>query len=258
MPSPKRKKNRGWKWLIAGCSLLMAGMILYNGWLWWRERNASFVRYPAFGIDIPVNYKIHGIDVSHHQDVIDWKSVKAMNVSNIRLGFAFMKATQGVNFKDNLFERNWEKAKAAGMVRGAYHFFMPNRSGREQALYFIKNVQLEKGDLPPVLDIEETYNVSKDVLQREALEWLRLVEQHYGVKPILYTYVNFYEQYLDKRFDAYPLWVAHYLEKRQPRISRNWIIWQHSETGRVNGITERVDFNAFRGDSSDFERLRIR
>jgi lysozyme len=258
MPLPKRKKNRGWKWLIALCCVTMLALLGYNGWLWWQERNARFVRYAAFGIEIPVNYKIHGIDISHHQSVIDWKGVKEMKVNNIRLGFAFMKATQGTNYKDNLFERNWEKAKAAGMVRGAYHFFMPNRSGREQALYFIKNVQLEKGDLPPVLDVEETYNVSNAVLCKEALDWLRIVEQHYGVKPILYTYVNFYEQHLDKRFASYPLWVAHYLEKRQPRISRDWIIWQHSETGRVNGITERVDFNAFKGDSTDFERLRIK
>ena len=44
------------------------------------QRKSHFVRYAQFGIDIPVNYSIHGIDVSKYQNMIDWESVKAMNV----------------------------------------------------------------------------------------------------------------------------------------------------------------------------------
>jgi len=85
-----------------------------------------------------------------------------------------------------------------------------------------------------------------------------MVEAHYGVKPIIYTYVNFYSNYLDGEFDDYPLWVAHYLEKDRPRITRPWLFWQHNERGRVNGILNPVDFNVFNGDSTNFEELLVK
>ena len=75
------------------------------------------------------------------------------------------------------------------------------------------------------------------------------------MKPIIYTNAHFYERNLAGRFDEYPLWVAHYLVKDKPRINRKWHFWQHSETGRVNGINARVDFNVFNGDSTDFREL---
>ena len=111
----------------------------------------DFVRYPGFGIDIPVNYQIHGIDVSRHQDKINWDDVRQMDDSGIKLGFAFIKATEGVQLIDTKFKRNWENAKVAGIPRGAYHFFNPAKNGKLQALHFIEEVRITTGDLPPVL-----------------------------------------------------------------------------------------------------------
>lgn len=221
-------------------------------------KRPRFVRYPAFGIDIPVNFLMHGIDVSHHQDNIEWEAVKAMQVKNIKVGFAFMKATEGLGRVDNTYRRNWFNAKQAGIPRGAYHFFISSKSGKAQAENFIETVNLQKGDLPPVLDIEQTNGASVEDIQQRALDWLNRVEQFYKVKPIIYTNVDFYENFLSGKFDDYPLWVAHYLVPDRPRIQRNWIFWQHNEKGHVNGISANVDFNVFNGDSTDFKKLLIK
>jgi lysozyme len=217
-----------------------------------------FVRYPAFGIPVPVNYSIHGIDVSHHQAVINWADVKEMKDKDIKIGFAFIKATEGLSNVDNAYRRNWFKAKEAKLPRGAYHFFISSKSGKAQAENFIETVTLEKGDMPPVLDIEQTNGASAEDLQQRVKDWLTAVEKQFKVKPIIYTNVDFYKNFLAGRFDDYPLWVAHYLVKDKPRIERNWLFWQHNETGRVNGISAFVDFNVFKGDSADFKKLLIK
>ena len=233
---------------------VIAGLILYKNWL---EGNAKFVRYPAFGIPIPEKYSIHGIDVSRYQETISWESVAEMEIKNVKLGFSFIKATEGIGNIDKHFRRNWKRAKDAGIIRGAYHFFLATKDGRAQAEHFIKRVKLDKGDLPPVVDVEQTYGVPAPVLKSELKEWLLIVKEHYGVKPIIYTNVDFYKRYLGKDFDEYPLWAAHYFEYNEPRINRSWSFWQHSEQGRVNGIISRVDFNVFNGDSIEFRSMLI-
>ncbi len=218
----------------------------------------KFVRYPAFGIDIPVNFMIHGIDVSHHQDNIDWDAVKAMQVEKIKIGFVFIKATEGLGRVDDAFRRNWFNAKQSGIHRGAYHYFIPSKSGKAQAENFIATIQLEKGDLPPVLDIEQTNGASVEDIQQRTKDWLVMIEKQYKVKPIIYTNVDFYESFLAGKFDDYPLWIAHYLVHDKPRIDRQWTFWQHNERGHVNGIDASVDFNVFNGDSTDFTKLLIK
>jgi lysozyme len=240
--------------LLLASILVMLGLFGYE---WWLARRAHFVRYQAFGIDIPANYTIHGIDVSKYQDIIDWESVKEMNVEGIQLQFAFIKATEGNNDRDHYFRRNWRGARDAGVTRGAYHFFISTKSGKTQAENFIKTVELQPGDLPPVLDVEQSYGVPNKKLRQRVKEWMETVKAYYGVTPILYTNVDFYEQVLKSEFDEYPLWVAHYLQKEKPRIYRNWHFWQYSEQGRVNGIFHKVDFNAFIGDSTEFRNLLI-
>jgi lysozyme len=251
----KKRTDTVWRILIVCISasiVLMLGLWLYD---WWMSRKAEYVRYDEFGIDIPTNYSVHGIDVSKYQHVIDWESVKAMNVDNVRLSFAFIKATEGNINEDRYFARNWKKARDANMTRGAYHFFLATKSGKTQAENFISSVTLEPGDLPPVLDIEQTYGVPAVKLRQRVREWLTTVEHFYGVKPIIYTNVDFYRLYLDQEFDDYPLWVAHYINKGKPRIYRDWHFWQYSEAGRVNGILSKVDFNVFNGDSVAFRKL---
>lgn len=256
MPSRKNKlPNKILLALLFVASLGLGGYFLY---FWWMEKQAGFAHYPGFGISLPIDYEIHGIDVSHHQSIISWEDVSKMKVKDVKLHFSVIKATEGISRVDWQFRRNWKKAREAGMARGAYHFFIASRDGVQQAENFIATVKLEKGDLPPVLDVEQTNRQPAAVIRKRVKDFLDRVERHYGVRPIIYTNVDFYEQYLGSDFDDYPLWVAHYIERNRPRISRNWVMWQHSERGRVNGITAAVDFNVFNGDSSDFQRLLVK
>ncbi len=260
MAKRRTKKNNSAKknWIVFIIFLVIAALGTY---IWFRNaaiRKAKFVRYPGFEIEMPESYEIHGIDVSRYQGFIDWPSVKQMKVQDIKLGFAFIKATEGLGNVDKQFKRNWKKAKEAGVTRGAYHFFLATKSGKTQAKNFISAVKLEPGDLPPVLDIEQLYGVAPAKMRKEVQDWLTIVQDYYKVKPIIYTYVNFYTRFMSNEFDDYPLWAAHYLEKDRPRINRPWIFWQHNERGRVNGIVRPVDFNVFNGDSSDFEDLLIK
>lgn len=144
------------------------------------------------------------------------------------------------------------------MPRGAYHFFIASKSGKAQAENFIETVDLLKGDLPPVLDIETTNGTSAENIKLRAKDFLKALETHYKVRPIIYTNVDFYDNFLGDDFKDYPLWVAHYLVKDKPRIERNWIFWQHSDVGHVSGIDAFVDFNVFNGDSADFKKLLIK
>lgn len=241
--------------LITTAVLVVAGIYFYRKETY---RKVRFTRYPEFGISIPENYSIHGIDVSRYQSTIAWEAVREMSVKNIRVGFAFIKATEGIGNTDPLFRRNWKKSREAGICRGAYHFFIASKDGKMQAENFISRVELEPGDLPPVLDIEQLNGTTAAGLRREAKRWLEAVESYYRVKPIIYTNVDFYRRNLGDEFDNYPLWVAHYYQPEQPRISRGWVFWQHSDIGRVNGIVPRVDFNVFNGDSLAFKNMLIR
>ena|SRR5581483_653630 len=257
MASKKKKAIVIWKVVVGLIVLSIMAMLTYRVYEWWLERRARFVRYAAFGIEIPTRYTIHGIDVSKYQEFIDWESVKAMDVAGIKMGFCFIKATEGLESEDRRFKRNWVKAKEAGLIRGAYHFFIASKSGKAQAEHFIKTVELQPGDMPPVLDVEQTNGQPSQKVRERAREWLQTIENYYGVKPIIYANVDFYEQILKDDFDDYPLWVAHYLQKEKPRIYRPWHFWQYSERGHVNGIFCRVDFNAFYGDSAAFKNIMI-
>jgi lysozyme len=256
MASRKQKKQlrRIFFSALAATILLIGGNMLSK---WWRFRKAKFTHYPEFGIAIPESYSIHGIDVSKYQDMVAWEEVKAMKVKEIQLEFAFIKATEGIGNTDPQYGRNWKKAKACGMTCGAYHFFIGSKDGRMQAENFIHRVDLEPGDLPPVLDLEQLNGSTTAELKKEAKRWLETVETYYKTKPIIYTNVDFYNRNLGSEFDDYPLWVAHYYQPDQPRINRGWVFWQHSQEGRVNGILSKVDFNVFNGDSLEFKNMLI-
>ena len=259
MPTTRsRKKNRkGIPLFIAG-GLLVLTLVVILVLQKLKYRKAKFTHYPQFGINIPEGYSIHGIDVSKYQSVIAWQEVKTMRIRNINPGFAFIKATEGIGKSDPMFARNWRRSKEAGVLRGAYHFFIGSKDGKMQAEHFIDKVDLQPGDFPPVLDIEQMNGASIADLKKEAKRWLDVVEEYYKVRPIIYTNVDFYNRNLGAEFDKYPLWVAHYYQPEQPRIGRDWIFWQHSDRGRVNGITTPVDFNVFNGDSANLKNLLIK
>ena len=207
-----------------------------------------------FGIPIPEKYTVHGIDVSRYQDRINWEEVKKMKVDSIKISFAFIKATEGKTRIDRYFSINWKNAKRNKLIRGAYHFYCPQISSKLQAENFISNVKLEKGDLPPVLDIETLafgYHIDNTI--KGIKNWLKIIEKAYNIKPIIYTNIDFYNNYLaEEEFGDYPLWIAHYY-KEKVSINQVWYFWQHNDRGKVNGISGNVDFNVFNGDMSDLQ-----
>jgi lysozyme len=227
----------------------------------------SFLEYPIhykeykhFGIRIPSGYQIHGIDVSRWQQRIDWALVKKMRVGDTKVGFVFVKATEGTYIVDPQFERNWEQLATHKIARGAYHFFHPNLSPKDQALHFARTVRLKSGDLPPVVDIEEVNGMSEDQVRRYTKQFLEMLRIKYGVKPIMYTGRDFYRRHFAGRaeFEGYPLWIANYrVNELCLPDDKQWQFWQHSDEGNVHGINPVVDFNVFSGDSAAFRKLLI-
>lgn len=215
------------------------------------------IYYQDFGISIPNGFDIHGIDVSRYQRDIDWEAVASMKHKGISFSFAVAKATEGLSLKDPYFKKNWREMGKTNLTRGAYLFFHPRKSGKEQAYFFIKHVSLNSGDLAPVIDIENTNKKNKKQIQASLKECIDVLQHHYGIKPIIYTGADFYTQYLLGEFDAYPLWVAHYNNAKEPNINHTWLIWQHNEKGRVNGIIGNVDFNVLKGNKNSLKKLCI-
>lgn len=210
----------------------------------------------AFGIRLPMRYGIHGIDVSRHNDRIDWKRVRRMEADGVRLQFVFVKATEGATLADRHFARNWREAKKSALRRGAYHFYHPTRDPLKQAANFIRNVDLSEGDFAPVVDFEVT-NGQSDVTIIDGLRlWLEMVEDHYHVRPIIYTNGNLYRRYVRGNLDDYPLWIADYSTEHLRNYDGDKLyFWQHSQSGRVQGIRGRVDFNAFVADENRMREI---
>lgn len=205
----------------------------------------------------PEGYSIRGIDISHHQGEIDWSKLAAAKIGDERVCFIIIKATEGKDFLDDNFNDNFYQAREYGFLRGAYHYFKPLVPASAQAKYFLKQVHLEEGDLPPVLDIEETGGLAPKALRKAALEWLNAVEKRYGVPPIVYTNYKFKLDYLNTpEFERYPYWIAHYYV-RSLTYKGPWKFWQHTDCGRLPGIREKVDFNIYNGSMYDLRRLCI-
>jgi lysozyme len=250
-----KKKNNKVYIIVIGTVVVLAAYIWIAYSIQQKKEAARFALYPDFGIELPLGYKIHGIDVSSYQGNIYWPAVAQMQDQDVSIKFAFIKATEGLNKVDKQYFNNWQKVKNANIIRGAYHFFLATKSGRLQALNFIKTVKLQTGDLPPVLDVEELYGVSPDSMRSRVAAWLSIIEEAYNVKPVIYTNVSFYKNFLGHQFDDYPLWVAHYFVQKQPGVSEGWSFWQHNATGKINGIKTRVDFDVFSGDTTSFQNL---
>jgi lysozyme len=213
----------------------------------------------SFGILMPGGYAVHGIDVSKHQGTIDWKRVSRMRINGIWISFAFIKATEGITRQDQKFKTNWKQSAQNGLLRGAYHFYYPSRDADKQADNFIKMVTLTKGDLPPVADIEVSNGRSAEKIREGLKIFINRLEKHYKVKPIIYTNINFYNTYLKGSFEEYPLWIAGYFDHDRfyNEFNTPWVIWQHSEKGKVDGIKGNVDFNVFKGSLEKLRRMRI-
>ncbi|MDR6941074.1 glycoside hydrolase family 25 protein [Mucilaginibacter pocheonensis] len=271
-PAAKKKKSQDtsvyWKITLAGLLLILLSPFYYGyvlrsfsaTWRWILDigHDTNYRTYKSFNVRIPSGYSIHGIDVSSYQGKINWKKVKAMNEDGVHITFAFIKATEGVLSMDPYFQRNWREAPKAGIICGAYHFFLPQKSGLWQARFFLQTVKVEKGDLPMVVDVEQLYGTSPAKMRAQLASFVNYIETKTGVKPIIYTNISFYQDYLQGYFDDCTLWVAHYYQPVLNISSKtNWQFWQHSDKAHINGINQKVDFNIFKGDSTAFQKLLI-
>ena len=197
-----------------------------------------------------------GIDVSEYQGEISWSYVDTLENKH-PLHYVFIRATVGKDRKDRKFEKNWLGAKENKMIRGAYHYYRPNENSLEQAELFIKTVTLQKGDLPPVLDIEKLpKNQSIANLKLGLKRWLHAVESHYGVKPIIYSGESYYEDFLKEEFGDYLFWIANYNFYRE-EIAEDWLFWQFTEKASVPGIKGNVDVNIYNGDLHQLQFITV-
>jgi len=189
-----------------------------------------------------------GVDVSKYQHdtgkPIDWQAVRRSGQA-----FAFIKATGGSDRVDPWFHREWAAAKAAGMIRGAYHYADPSRSADAQAAFVVQTVgsTREAGNLGIALDLESTGGLKPKQLIAWAHTFLNGVERRTGRTPILYTYVSFWHNAMagNRGFGAYPLWLARYNAKAPAPLPgwTQWTFWQRTSTHRLPGIPGYVDHN---------------
>ena len=210
-------------------------------------------------VSYPEGYEIHGIDISHHQGHIDWDKLKDEGMINrCPIRFVMIKATEGSTQTDENFRENFHQAREYGFTRGAYHFYSVHSPADRQAQHFLSQVTLENGDLPPVLDVEhKPKDQTDDEFKASVLQWLDIVEKHYNVKPIIYTYYKFKTRYLnDTIFDQYPYWIAHYYVDSVEYKGR-WKFWQHTDVGKLPGIKGHVDFNIYNGSYYDLRQMTI-
>lgn len=200
----------------------------------------------------PRSYPVHGIDLSRFQTEVDWVQARASGVS-----FAFIKATEGGDFFDPMFDSHWSGAKRAGVRRGAYHFFYFCRPAAEQARWFIRNVPRDASALPHVLDMEWnphsptcTKRPDGATVRAEAEIFLRILERHYGRRPIVYTTVDFFRETGIGSLGGTEFWlrsVAGHPSAVYP--GARWTFWQYTGTGIVPGIAGPVDINVYRGST---------
>jgi len=190
---------------------------------------------------------IHGIDVSHFQQEIDWIKVKESGVT-----FVYVKATGGIDYLDSMFAYNWQNLEKEKMIRGAYHVYNSDDDPVEQADWFVKNVGSFKNVLPPVIDAEREghEHVTPEAYSANLLKCLEHLEKLTGRIPIIYSGSNFAKKYLSHEdFGKYKLWIAEY-EVEEPVIPnpwkvKGWQFWQNTSQDSVPGVPKEVDRNLY-------------
>jgi len=190
---------------------------------------------------------VFGIDVSHYQ-TIDWDELVKQKKHPIE--FIIVRATMGTR-QDQKFAEYFYLAKKNAFMVGAYHYYDPNENSEIQAWNYINRVSsmLEAGDIIPILDIERISRVqSNDQMIIGLKNWIRIVEEELGVKPMIYTSLKFWDDYLKNDFPDHPLWLASYSSCRRVETRELCHIHQFTEDVKIHGIKELVDGNDTKRD----------
>ena len=267
----KKHSNSWWRAIVAA---LLFGALVFMGFYYHKQFTRYY--YKAYRlykrherpptndaietIPFPEGYGIHGIDISHHQDYINWDRLFTYSDmgDTIAFSFVFMKATEGEWSEDVSYDGSWIDAHDHHLTCGAYHYFLPDKDAARQAKNFISSVVLHRGDLPPVIDIEQTRGKTKEEIVAGIKVMVALLEAHYGVKPILYSNISFIENYLSDDFSDYYFWVAHYYQTELNIADEiKWLFWQHSDRAMLFGQAQRVDANVFNGNNAELQSILV-
>ncbi len=213
----------------------------------------AYFGYPYFEF-ARLWFDVVGVDVSHHQGDIDWKKLSKTDVR-----FAYLKATEGGDYVDPMFQQNWKDARAAGLAVGAYHFFTRCKTGAEQAKNFLGVLPLDADALPPVLDAEKMEPCDAKVVDldplKEIQDFVDTVKERLGCKPIIYVTPQFDLSYLNGKLNSETFWVRSLVVP--PLVRRNsWVFWQYLDAGVRGGVNGPVDLDVFRGTEEDFADFR--
>lgn len=233
-----RKKRKGIIRIVAGTVLIaFVGLLGYAIYL---QLITKQVTPPEGFRKLEKGFYSQGIDVSHYQNEIDWNAV--MESSGEYISFVFCKATEGVSLVDAQWKTNNKALRKRKVPIGAYHYFKPELSAKLQAEHFLRHYKVKKDDLPPVLDVEEE-GTDDEKLRYSITEWLNIVEEATGKRPIIYT--NYYLFNLKFRlfFPEHFFWIANYSNKPERMEDNRILFWQYSDQGRVHGIEGPVDLN---------------
>jgi lysozyme len=199
---------------------------------------------------------VEGVDLSNWQG----GSVNFEQIKQAGKHFVFVKSSEGATVVDPDHARNVQQARAAGLAVGSYHFYDSDDTPQAQFRNFSAQLSLLPGDLPPVVDIERLSKGDTQALTPPLKQFLGLLEQQYGMKPILYSGEHFANEHLSV-FAHYPLWLAEYNSVASPQLPKGWArwtFWQHSQNGNVAGVPGPVDLNRFNGGPTQLEALTVR
>lgn len=236
--------NRPWKDLVAAASFLGVSLLLVFAAVWAYH---TFMTSPPY-VD-PEKYPVRGIDVSAHNGVIDMQKVADSGVE-----FVFIKATEGVDFKDRNFRTNFDKARRAGLLTGIYHFFRFDRDGVEQAINLMRSVGSRRPELGLVIDVEKAGNPDSIPTETVKNRLLQMVDylNLLGHRVMFYSNKDGYYEYLAETFPGAPLWICGFSENP---INAEWSFWQFNHRGKVNGVTGDVDLNVFCGNREEWHNF---
>ena len=179
---------------------------------------------------------VWGLDISHYQGEVEWPKFNSFNIPD----FVFIKATEGKTYKDEKYKDYKINFQNKGVPVGAYHFFTITSSGEDQAKEFIRFAGLKKGDLFPVLDFEIECEDSKEYVITQIKSYITTIENHYGVKPIIYCNYDLAVEYIPD-INNMVIWAADY--HFEPNC--NYTFWQQTSEFRHSSFSTNVDFNTF-------------
>lgn len=179
-----------------------------------------------------------GIDVSHYQGEIDWNRVAETKL----ISYVYIKASEGESLTDEYYRVNIEGARNAGLKVGSYHYYRPDANAEMQLNNLTSQIRKEEQDLAPIIDIEKRGSKSDEDFIADFRTFLKNVEAHYGCKPVIYTFHNFYNKYLSGQFKDYRFIIARYRED-EPVLDdgKSYEGWQYTSHGRIDGIRGYVD-----------------